>query len=165
MFLLEASMGTTHYFFIFLNSIKKGAYNRGQRALEPFVLEQVLIPFQNRSIRINVFNQLFAHPNVYWVLFLDHAQFIAWTQRHHLLWSFMRAGGFFFMHAGGSGPTTASVDTWLMLVLLSQWTTEVFWTLTNSLSPASRPFCTTSNWYPPTPPPSPVHLLLALTVS
>lgn len=77
MFLLEASMGTTHYFFIFLNSIKKGAYNRGQRALEPFVLEQVLIPFQNRSIRINVFNQLFAHTNVYWVLFLDHAQFIA----------------------------------------------------------------------------------------
>lgn len=157
MFLLEASMGTTHYFFIFLNSIKKGAYNRGQRALEPFVLEQVLIPFQNQSIRINVFNQLLVHPNVYWVLFLDHAQFTAWTQRLHLLWG--------FMHAGGSGPMTASVDTWLMLVLLSQWSTEVFWTLTSSLSPASRPFCTDSNWYPPTPPPSPVHLLLALTVS
>ena len=57
MLLLEASVGTTHYFFIFLNSIKKDAYNRGQRALESFVLQQVLIPFQNRSIRINVFNQ------------------------------------------------------------------------------------------------------------
>lgn len=50
MFLLEARVDTTHYFFIFLNSIKKGAYNRGQRALEPLSCNRYLFHFRIEAL-------------------------------------------------------------------------------------------------------------------
>lgn len=65
-------------------------------------------------------------------------------------------------HVGGSDLTgTPPLDTWLMWVLLSYWSEEVSWTLTNSFPPVSRPFCTNSAI---SAPPSHTHVLLALAI-
>ena len=95
-------------------------------------------------------NRLFVHPNVYCVLFLDHAvhsmntktppfmEFVCWWLRSY------NSSCRYLTDVGS--PFTMECRGILNTHKLS-------------FSPASRPFCTDSDLYPPTPPPTTIPTL------
>lgn len=113
LFLFEARVCTTPYFFTFLSSIKQGAYHCGQAANGVLFSGLVISSISNQDLTVNILNHLFIHSYNKWLLGVHYRPCMVHSinkTKPPPSWS---------LHAGGSGPIgmTPPLGTWLVLVL------------------------------------------------